>query len=191
MSTETSHNPRFYDLTSASWTLARPCAGVEKWNKSVTQLQKVYIYLCVGVSKPLLRCWKFDTRPTEQFVLILFDFFSFLSSARDAEMCVSMERALGLFQKKLYTVRAQHPTIYRGWINRLEWNSIPPFSHSLSPKTLLPFSLFWRKRGKISAEIFQKGKRRKNTLGKKKVWRWDFYYWATHTKERGGVSNNS
>jgi hypothetical protein len=28
-------------------------------------------------------------------------------------------------------------------------------------------------------------------LGKKKVWRWDFYYWATHTKERGGVSNNS
>jgi hypothetical protein len=23
-------------------------------------------------------------------------------------------------------------------------------------------------------------------LGKKKVWRWDFYYWATHTKERGG-----
>jgi hypothetical protein len=52
MSTETSHNPRFYDLTSASCTLATMRRGESEIK--VSPSYKRYIYTCVLAS--LSRC---------------------------------------------------------------------------------------------------------------------------------------
>lgn len=109
-------------------------------------------------------------------------------------MCVSMEREHWVYFKKKVVHGAHNIRLYRGWINRLEWNSIapPPCFPILSPSRLAPsvFSILTQERRKSQQKFlkWEKEEEEKNTLGKKKVWRWDFYYWATHThtKERGG-----
>lgn len=102
--------------------------------------------------------------------------------------CVCLWRALGLFQKKLYTVRAQHPTIYRGWINRLEWNSIAPllFSHSLSPSRLSFRFLYSDAREEKSQQKFFKREKEEKTLWGRRKCGDGIFTTGRHTQKRGG-----
>lgn len=165
---------------------------MEKWNKSVTQLQKVYIYLCVGVSKPLLRCWKFDRRPNRTIRIDFIWFFSVSSPAPEMRKCVCLWREHWVYFQ--CTRCAQHPTIPRvDQSTRVKFNRSPSlFSHSLSLKTSsFRFLYSDAREEEISAEISQMGKRRrrKKHFGEEESVAMGFLLLGdTHTHKREGGS---
>lgn len=100
--------------------------------------------------------------------------------------CVCLWRALGLFQKSC-TRRAQHPTIYRGWINRLEWNSIAPppfFPLSLPQDSPSVFSILTQEE-KSQQKFFKREKEEKTLWGRRKCGD-GIFTTGRHTQKRGG-----
>ncbi len=147
--------------------------------------------MCVGVSKPLLRCWKFDTRPTQQFVLILFDFFRFLSSARDAEMCLWREHWV-YFKKVVHGTRTTSD-----YIPRVDQSTRVKFNPSFFPLSLPQdspsvFSILTQERKNLSRNFSKGKKKKKKHFGEEESVAMGFLLLGdTHKREGGGVSNNS
>jgi hypothetical protein len=116
--------------------------------------------------------------------------FSVSSPAPEMRKCVCLWREHWVYFKKIvHGTRTTSDYIPRvDQSTRVKFNRSPSFFPTLSPPRLsFRFLYSDAREEKSQQKFFQKGKRRKNTLGKKKVWRWDFYYWATHKREGGSV----